>query len=108
MRKEGLFLSACKNPDPPTLAFLEKARVFPQKSKGFSLRGTPKILGKGRKNARKSKENRKTKKSKEIEKSEDWRVREVGGQFGYLLFSGHFQVTFCGVTFRPFLRHQGI
>ena len=56
-------------PDPPTLAFLEKARVFPQKSKGFSLRGTPEILGKGRKSARKSKENRKTKKARKSKKA---------------------------------------
>ena len=50
------------NPDPPTLAFLEKARVFPQN-------GTPKILGKGRKNAQKSKENRKTKKARKSKKA---------------------------------------
>ena len=73
---EPQIISGHQNPDPPNLAFLEKARVFPQKSKGSSLRGTPEILGKGRKNARKSKENRKNKKSKEIEKSKDWRVRE--------------------------------
>ena len=41
-------------PDPPILAFLEKARVFTQKSKGFSLRSTPKIPGKERKNAQKA------------------------------------------------------
>ena len=52
----------CCYPDPPTLAFLKKARVLPQKNKGFSLRGTPKILGKGRKAHKKSKENRKQKK----------------------------------------------
>ena len=57
-------------PDPPTLAFLEKARVFPQKSKGVSLRGTPKILGKERKNARKSKGNRKTKKARKSKKKQ--------------------------------------
>ena len=55
-------------PDPPILAFLEKARAFPQKSKGFSLRGTPKILGKERQNAQKSKENRKTKKARKSKK----------------------------------------
>ena len=51
---------------------------FHEKKLGFSLRGTPKILGKGRKKHKKSKENRKTKneKSKEIEKSKDWRVRD--------------------------------
>ena len=53
-------------PDPPTLAFLEKARVFPQKSKGFSLRGTPKKKKQGKSE---------NEKSKEIEKSKDWRVR---------------------------------
>ena len=52
------------------LAFLWKKQGFsppppsPKKKKGFSLRGTPKILGKGRKNAPKSKENRKTQKKK--------------------------------------------
>ena len=51
-----------QNPDPPNLAFLEKARVFPRKGKGFSLRGTPKIVGKGRKNARKARKIGKRKK----------------------------------------------
>ena len=54
-------------PDPPILAFLEKARAFPPKRKGFSLRGTPKILGKERKNAQKKQgksENEKARKSK--------------------------------------------
>ena len=63
------FVSASILPDPPILAFLEKARVFPQKSKGFSLCGTPKILGKERKNAQKSKENRKTKKARKSKKA---------------------------------------
>ena len=62
-------------PDPPTLAFLEKARVFPPKSKGFSLRGTPTILGKERKNAPKKQGRSENEKSKEIEKSKGWRVR---------------------------------
>ena len=44
------------------LLFWKEQGFFPQKSKGFSLRGTPKILGKGRKTHKKSKENRKTKK----------------------------------------------
>ena len=35
------FMRIIRNPDPPTLAFLEKARAFPQKRKGFSLRGKP-------------------------------------------------------------------
>ena len=58
------------------LLFWKKQGFFPQKSKGFPLRGTPKILGKGRKKTQKSKGNQKTKKSKEIEKSKDWRVRD--------------------------------
>ena len=65
------------NPDPPILAFLEKARVFPQKSKGFSLRGTPKILGKEREKRTKKQGKSESKKNKEIEKSKDWRVRET-------------------------------
>ena len=74
-----------------SLLFLEKARVFPQKSKGFSLRGTPKILGKERKNAQKSKENRKKEeKSKEIEEKkqglegqgwEKWNLRSLAPLF---------------------------
>ena len=52
-----------------SLLFWKKARVFPQKSKGFSLRGTPKILGKERKNAQKSKDNRKTKKARKSKKA---------------------------------------
>ena len=35
--------------DPPTLASLKKTRETPKKNKGFSLRGTPKFLVKGRK-----------------------------------------------------------
>ena len=53
--------------DPPTLAFFffEKNKGNPEKNKGFSLRGTPKILGKERKNAPpKSEENRKTQKAR--------------------------------------------
>ena len=64
-------------PDPPVLAFLEKARVFPKKARVFSLRGTPKLLGKERKNAQKSKENRKTKKARKSKKA------KIGGSFGY-------------------------
>ena len=56
-------------PDPPTLPFLKKARETPKKSKGSSLRGTPKILGKERKNAQKSKGNRKTKKARKSKKA---------------------------------------
>ena len=37
-------------PDPPTLAFLKKAREIPEKkARVFSLRGTPKIIGNERK-----------------------------------------------------------
>ena len=51
-------------PDPPTLAFLKKSKGNTEKSKGFSLRGTPKILGKARKSTEKSKGNRKKRESK--------------------------------------------
>ena len=63
------FLEILENPDPPTLAFLKKARENPEKSKRFSLCGTPKILGKERKNAQKSKGNRKTKKARKSKKA---------------------------------------
>ena len=63
-------------PDPPTLAFLEKSKGNPEKSKGFSLRGNPKILGKERKNPSKKQGKSENEKSKEIEKSKDWRVRD--------------------------------
>ena len=54
------------HPDPPTLAFLKK-KGNPGKKQGFSLRGTPKILGKERKNAQEKQgksENKKARKSK--------------------------------------------
>ena len=35
----------CSPPDPPTLAFLKKAREMHEKNKGFSLCRTPKIPG---------------------------------------------------------------
>ena len=40
-----------KRPDPPTLAFFfrKKEQGKPRKKQGFSLRGTPKILGKEKK-----------------------------------------------------------
>ena len=61
-----------------SLLFTEKAR---QRSKGFSLRGTPKILGKGRekrtkKKTRESKENAQ-KKSKEKKKARELRRVKV-------------------------------
>ena len=59
-----------RDPGPPILAFLEKARVFPQRSKGFSLRGTPKILGKERKKRTKKQGKSENEKSKEIEKKQ--------------------------------------
>ena len=74
------------SPDLPALAFLERARGFPQKSKGFSLCGTPKNLGKGRKNAPKSKENRKTKKARNRKKQG---LEGQGGGF-FFFFSRHF------------------
>ena len=72
------------------LLFLEKARETAQKSKGFSLRGTPKILGKERKNAQKSKGNRKTKKARNSKKAriggsgqlQCWPNRPQGGEGG--------------------------
>ena len=67
-------------PDPPTLAFLEKAGVFPQKSKGFSLRGTPKNPWKRKEKRKKKPGKSENEKSKEIEKSKDWRVRGVESQ----------------------------
>ena len=51
-----------QSPDPPTLAFFGKSKGWSRKKQGFSLRGTPQILGNERKNAPKSKGNRKTKK----------------------------------------------
>ena len=73
-------------PGPPTLAFLEKARVFsPQKSKGVSLRGTPKILGAARKKAQKKQGKSENKKSKEIEKSKEKRRVRVKVRFWTLL-----------------------
>ena len=65
-----------KIPDPPTLAFLEQARVFPPKKARVFLFAEPlESLEKKGKMPQESKENRKTQKSKEIEKSKDWRVR---------------------------------
>ena len=50
--------------------FFEKSRETPKKNKGFSLRGTPKILGKGRKNAQKKQGKSENEKSKEIKKKQ--------------------------------------
>ena len=51
------------------LLFWRKQGFFPKKNKGCPACGTPKILGKGRKNAQKSKENRKTKKARKSKKA---------------------------------------
>ena len=65
----SLLLGRVLSPDPPTPAFLEeKSKGNPEKSKGCSLRGTPKFLGKERKNTPnkqgKSETKKKTRKSK--------------------------------------------
>ena len=57
-----------------TLPFWKKQGFFPQKSKGFSLRGTLKSLEKEGKR-KKTQGKPEKEKSKEIEKSKDWRVR---------------------------------
>ena len=49
-------------PDPLTLGFWKKSKGNPEKCKGFSLRGIPKILGKGRKTHKKAREIGKQKK----------------------------------------------
>ena len=79
-RKRGIFarirnVAPGQKQGPPTLVFGDEARVFSQKSKGFSLRGTPKILGKERINAPRKQGKSEDARSKEIEKSKDWRVR---------------------------------
>ena len=57
-------------PDPPILAFLLKKQGTPEKNEDYPLCRALKILGKGRKNAQKSKETRKTKqKNKEMIKA---------------------------------------
>ena len=63
-------------PWPSNPCFFGKSKgFFPTKARVFSLRGTPKILGKERKNAQKKQGKSENEKSKEIEKSKDWRVR---------------------------------
>ena len=55
------------DPDPPTLALVEwkkQGNPPPKKNKGFSLHGTPKIFGKGRKSAQKKQGKQKKRKSK--------------------------------------------
>ena len=59
----------------PLLFLTKKTKGNPEKGKGFSLRGTPKILGKERKNAQKKQRKSENEKRKEIEKGKDWRVR---------------------------------
>ena len=62
-------------PYPPTLPFLEK-KGNAEKNKGFPLRGTPKVLGKRRKNAQKKQGKLETKKARKSKKNKGWRVRE--------------------------------
>ena len=66
------------SPDPPILAFLEKARVFPQKQGFFSSRNPQNPLKSLEKTGKTHKKQGKSdnEKSKENEKSKDWRVRE--------------------------------
>ena len=61
-------------PDPPTIAFLEKARVLPQKARVFLFAEPLKSLEKKGKCPKKQGKSE-NKESKEIEKSKDWRVR---------------------------------
>ena len=69
--------------DPPILVFfLENARK-PRKNKGFSLRGTPKILGKERKKRTK----KKGKSENEKKKGNKKKTRIGGSGFMCLLFS---------------------
>ena len=71
----------------------------PRKSKGFSLHGTPKILGKGRKNAPKKQgksENKKSKGNRKTKKNKTKKARKTGG-------SGLFWVDFIRVDF-PLLK----
>ena len=63
------------NPDPPTLAFLEKSKGNPEKKQRFFSSRNPSNPWKGRNNsAKKRKGNAENEKSKE--KNKDWRVRE--------------------------------
>ena len=63
-----------------SLLFWKKQGFFPKKSKGFSLRRTPKILGgKEKKNAQKSKENRKKQKKNGKSKEIAEKSKEKGG-----------------------------
>ena len=62
-------------PEPPTLAFLKKARENSEKSKGFSLCGTPKILGK-----RKEKRIKKQGKSENEKKQGNRKKQGLEGQ----------------------------
>ena len=50
----------------------------PRKKQGLSLRGSPKPLGKGRKNAQKKQGKSENKNNKEIKKKKGWRVRDGG------------------------------
>ena len=69
-----VYTPSTAGPDPPTLAFLEKARVFPQKRKGSSLRGEPlKSL---------EKEGKRTKKARKIGKRKKQGNRKKQGLEG--------------------------
>ena len=72
--KAAVLVSNLKKTLQPLL-FWKKAGKPTKNARVFLFAETPKILGKGTKNAQKSKGNRKTEKSKENEKSKDWRVR---------------------------------
>ena len=63
------------SPDPPTLAFFfeGKKQGNPEKSKGFSLPGTPKILGKEKINGPKNKTEKARKKKKKKKKNFNFR-----------------------------------
>ena len=67
-RKKGCIRDSL-HPDPPILAFLEKARVGPQKARVFLFAEPLKSLEKERKNTQKSKGNRKTKKARKSKKA---------------------------------------
>ena len=71
-----------RNPDPPISAFLEKARVFPKKSKGFCSSRNPSNPWKREEKRTKKQGKSENQKSKEIEKSKDWRVREMREEGG--------------------------
>ena len=92
LSKRNLFSEECQKPQPPLLLTLtlqpllfffatKKARETPKKNKSFfSLRGTPKILGKERKKAPQRQGKSEMEKSKEIEKGKKKQGLEGQGQ----------------------------